>query len=426
MLSNAQIKSLKPKRIHYYTTDDSGRRGYGRLAVRTFPNGSKVFYLVYTFNKKRKYLPLGNYPTLALKDARKLAEDYGQMVFDGQDPREVLDARLRAEEAARQQKRLKSLEGNIAQLFTLFVNHTEATKSNEHFKAVKRFLLKDAQTLLGPDTKACDVKKNDIVDVLRPIVARGSLVMANRARAYLQAAFTFGLEYDSSLSRSTNDVLFNLEFNPVATVPKALKKEPVSDRALSAEELSQFWKLIEVSKLCQERKLLLKLLIVFGGRRVKEVILAPWGEFNLTKGEWNRPGSRDKKSRYTLMPIGAMANSLLHELHEITGTDTYLFGVKPPSDYAINQTIRRLIKGKMDHFTPKSLRATAKTLMGEIGISKELRDRYHSHALSDISSRHYDKYDYFSEKKEVVRKWEAFLADTLNDQPHNPGLRAVG
>ena len=42
-------------------------------------------------------------------------------------------------------------------------------------------------------------------------------------------------------------------------------------------------------------------------------------------------------------------------------------------------------------FTARDLRRTWKTLAGAAGISKETRDRLQSHALSDVSSKHYDR-----------------------------------
>jgi integrase len=239
--------------------------------------------------------------------------------------------------------------------------------------------------------------------------------MANRTRSYLHAAFAFALQFDLSPQRKENDPLFNLQFNPVTAVPKALKSEKPSDRALTEQELADFWQLISSSQLAPERKILLKLIITLGGRRVNEVIKAPWSEFNLEEKLWYRSAKRDKKGKYVLMPIGKMAEDLLFELQKYTGNKTFLFGSTPPTDYAINQTVQRLIKGKIDHFTPKALRATAKTLMGKIGISKEARDRYHSHALNDVSSKHYDKFDYLDQKKEVVHQWESFLTDIITD-----------
>jgi integrase len=60
-------------------------------------------------------------------------------------------------------------------------------------------------------------------------------------------------------------------------------------------------------------------------------------------------------------------------------------------------------------FTPRDLRRTCKTLMGEIGISKSLRDRLQNHALNDVSSKHYDRYEYLPEKRRALEAWEQKL-----------------
>jgi integrase len=57
-------------------------------------------------------------------------------------------------------------------------------------------------------------------------------------------------------------------------------------------------------------------------------------------------------------------------------------------------------------FVARDLRRTCKTLMGEIGVSKELRDRIQNHALQDVSSKHYDRYDYLVEKRRALEQWE--------------------
>ena len=61
-----------------------------------------------------------------------------------------------------------------------------------------------------------------------------------------------------------------------------------------------------------------------------------------------------------------------------------------------------------DHpvFVARDLRRTCKTLMGEIGVSKELRDRIQNHALQDVSSKHYDRYDYLVEKRRALEQLE--------------------
>ena len=60
-------------------------------------------------------------------------------------------------------------------------------------------------------------------------------------------------------------------------------------------------------------------------------------------------------------------------------------------------------------FTPRDVRRTCKTRMGEIGILKLIRDRLHNHALQDVSSKHYDRYDYLPEKRQAMQTWGGFL-----------------
>ncbi len=49
--------------------------------------------------------------------------------------------------------------------------------------------------------------------------------------------------------------------------------------------------------------------------------------------------------------------------------------------------------------------------MGVAGISKELRDRIQGHAFSDVSSKHYDRYDYLKEKSQGLEDWATWLVE---------------
>lgn len=57
-------------------------------------------------------------------------------------------------------------------------------------------------------------------------------------------------------------------------------------------------------------------------------------------------------------------------------------------------------------FVVRDLRRNCKTLTGEMGVSKELRDRIQNHALLSVSSKHYDRYNYLSEKRKALELWE--------------------
>jgi hypothetical protein len=55
--------------------------------------------------------------------------------------------------------------------------------------------------------------------------------------------------------------------------------------------------------------------------------------------------------------------------------------------------------------------------MGEAGISKEMRDRLQGHAMQDVSSKHYDRYDYLPEKTAAADQWGRALLKMLRRAP---------
>jgi len=77
---------------------------------------------------------------------------------------------------------------------------------------------------------------------------------------------------------------------------------------------------------------------------------------------------------------------------------------------------RLLTKVSIAKFVPRDLRRTFKTLTGKAGISKEVRDRLQNHALTDVSSLHYDKYDYLKEKRKAMDIWNDYLNNILSNE----------
>jgi integrase len=71
--------------------------------------------------------------------------------------------------------------------------------------------------------------------------------------------------------------------------------------------------------------------------------------------------------------------------------------------------IRWSEKNNVPHFNPRDLRRTCKTLMGKAGIDKINRDILQQHNKFDVSSVHYDRYDYMKEKRQSIEVWERFI-----------------
>jgi len=153
-------------------------------------------------------------------------------------------------------------------------------------------------------------------------------------------------------------------------------------------------------------------LLLLTGARVNEIVQAAWSEFDLAGEVWTLPEERSKNHRTLLTPITPLVAELLEELRDIFLDNGWLFPARnsatarqPWGATALSHAVR---KAGYD-WRPQDLRRTMKTLAGEAGLSKEIRDRIQNHAAQDVSSRHYDKFDYQREKKIALQQWESYL-----------------
>jgi len=88
--------------------------------------------------------------------------------------------------------------------------------------------------------------------------------------------------------------------------------------------------------------------------------------------------------------------------------------------HIFNTTISKVIleysteHKKVRKFLARDIRRTVKTLMGKAGIDKAIRDRIQNHSLQDVSSKHYDRYDYLPEKRQALKVWNDYLGLIIN------------
>ena len=80
MLSDAKIRSLKPKEKAYKVYDDRG------LYMVVNPNGSRWWRFKYKYDGKERGISLGVYPDVTLQYAREQLQDARQLLARGIDP----------------------------------------------------------------------------------------------------------------------------------------------------------------------------------------------------------------------------------------------------------------------------------------------------------------------------------------------------
>lgn len=121
---------------------------------------------------------------------------------------------------------------------------------------------------------------------------------------------------------------------------------------------------------------------------------------------------RSKNGLYWVIPVNDIAYDILFNNPRLHNDLVFPAenGIEPLRSDGINQATRRLCKQfAINRFTPRDLRTTFKTLSGKAGLTKEIRDRIQNHALTDVSTKHYDRYDYLKEKQQAMMIWNNYL-----------------
>ena len=175
--TDRDIASLKPEEKEYWL-----REGMG-FSLRVLPSGEKLWYYIYTFQGRKRFMRLGkgNYPEVSLADARGKFDIAKVKVKNGIDP-------LSEEQQTEQEHRLASTVALLAKEYI----EKWAKPRKRSWEGDQRTLNVEIIPKWGK-RKAKDIKRRDVVLLLEEIAERAP-IMANRTRALLSKMFNFAIE----------------------------------------------------------------------------------------------------------------------------------------------------------------------------------------------------------------------------------------
>jgi integrase len=426
MWNDKQVKSFPCKEKSYFIVEKTNQRGQGRLTLEVHPNTNRYFYYQYFRDGKRKYVMIGKYkqsakePGYTLSEARDQALVYSDIHKQGFDVKRYL-----ADQKLQEDARIKELEdrkrqGNFEQLMDSYLDAMETQGKRSVYyvrKALDRYVRKPYPEIIR--LKANEVSSKQIGVIIRRMLNKGITTQTNRLRSYLHTAFEHGIKQDNDPRRYASEgIMFNLLVNPVSSIPRQADFEKVGEHVISEEEIKTIW-----NELPEKSPMVARVIkLAFAtGQRVGEIVKLKLEHFNIEEETMLIPSTISKNGIDHLVPLNDLALSVVQEaLNESEEGFEYAFpgmrGRKLKGDININNTtVANIVKNfcvensDVSKFIPRDIRRTVKTLAAKAGISKELRDRIQNHALTDVSSKHYDRYDYMKEKREGLQVWNSYL-----------------
>ncbi len=418
-----QVIDLKVTGKRYEVYRATGERGMGRLGVEVSSTGTKRWLYRYFFEGKRKYIRLGLVSdNFVMTQAQAKCDQYAELIGKKIDPKVEIE---RLEKKKLEADKSEAMKGTIQQLFIAYTDKMKVD-GKRTYDAVLKSLEKEVYPFISPETKAKTVQPTDIIPVLSNMIQRGAVVQSNRVRSYIVAAFNFGLKHDLNPAQVHTGVKFGLTFNPAQVIAKQSSAEKVGENWLTIDEVQTVLKTFKhtkrVGSLISD---LMALCFYTGGQRPYELVASHWDSVNWEDGTLLITASVSKNKRPHLIPLTTSALKILTKLKKEAKDSTYIFPrTNDEKNHLRTDSFGKAISRfreenpKFNPFVARDIRRTCKTLMGELGVSKDVRDRLQNHAVNDVSSKHYDRYSYLPEKREALRKWESrlngFTAQVIN------------
>ena len=440
MWKDTELRAKKPRDKAYRITENTEVRGSGRMIFEVKPNGKKFFYFQY-FRKqpgtksKRILVLIGPYkqtektPGITLVDARAKTLKLSELLRDGVDVKyhlelESLQETTKVREASEAKK-----HGTFRQLMETYVRSMEAS-GKRSFKSVESslntYVSKPFPEMVN--RKANEITTDDIRIIIMRMMKKGITTQCNRVRSHLNTAFVHGLKQDNDpRNYLKEEIKFNLESNPVTNIPIQKDFERVGEHVISEKEICTIWhELPKINIVMSITSSLVKMALVTG-QRVGELSKLKWSNVDIEENTILIPASVSKNKKDHIFPLCELSLNVIEELRSLPGGHEYVFPSVNGYQYSIDRHTdpstygRELCKfcknnDDVNKFVARDIRRTWKTLAGKAGLDKSIRDRIQNHSLQDVSSKHYDRYDYLREKRQAMKVWNDYLYLVIN--PH--------
>lgn len=388
-LTDAKIRNAKPGPQPSKLTDGGG------LYVEVRPNGTKLWRYRYRIAGKENVFAIGEYPDISLAEARSEHGKARALVKQGVHPSHH-----------RQAERLSGHAAN-ANTFEVVANEWIAKKSVHwtpyYQRQVENFLAADVFPYIGK-LPIRSVTAAHLLEVIRRVESRGAVTVALLVRQWSSAIFRYAV----ATLRADND--------PAAALRGAIHRPKIEHRKpLSREQIVDFMRELERYGGYRTTVIALRLMLLTFVRTV-ELRKAAWSEIDLENAQWRIPADRMKMREPHIVPLSRQAVALLKELHTYTGGRGFLFpNYRRPKECMTATTLNRALErmgfnGKNSiGFSAHGFRATASTILNEMGYRPDVIERQLAHAERDKVRASYNHAEYMHERKAMMQAWADLL-----------------
>jgi integrase len=368
------------------------------------PNGGRYWRLQYRIAGKQKLLALGVYPEVSLKEARDKQADARKLLRNGVDPAEAKRA---------QKRQRKAQSENSFEAIAREWHGKQGRWTANHAARVLSSLEKEVFPSIGARL-IHEITPVEILETVRKVEKRDALDVASRILQRVSSVYRYAIQTG------------RVTYNPAADLVGSLKTRKVTHRAaLSRADLPEFLSKLQNYDGQPVTRLALHL-VVLTFVRSRELRGARWDEFDFDRAEWRIPAERMKMSSEHIVPLSRQAIAVLDELKPLTGSYELVFPnqnnlTRPMSENTLLYAMYRM--GYHSKATVHGFRATASTILNEMGHRPDVIERQLAHAERNKVRAAYHRSEYLEDRRRMMQAWADYL-DSLQSGAKIIPLRA--
>lgn len=201
-------------------------------------------------------------------------------------------------------------------------------------------------------------------------------------------------------------------YDPAQSLKGALVMPPVKHRSpLAARDIPTFIEALDADPGRLQTKLGIKLLVLTFVRK-QELVGATWDEVSFTEAAWRIPAARMKMRDPHIVPLSRQALECFQDLRGAACGSRYVLPsneslAKPMSGSSVNKAFERM--DYLGRFTPHGLRATASTILNEMGFKPDVIERQLAHTERNRIRAAYNQAEYLDERRDMMQAWADYL-----------------
>ena len=341
-------------------------------------------------------MAFGKYPSVPLREARKLAEEARALLIHGINPMD--------------ERRVRKCNKSISQdkLFSVVAlkwwEQQKDSWSIDHAARIKRWLLVDSKSICKLHLDEIDA--GHITTLMLSLEAAGTPKKAPNILAVINRVFGYALAHRLTRNNPAQGL-------PLGDILKPLPKVQHRAAIVKSSELGKLIKDIDTTQsgnycTVEALKLIPRVFL-----RPTEIRHLKWEYVDFDDGLIRIPAEEMKCNREHLVPMSRQVSEQLATVKLVTGYSELVFPNQRDSSKAMSKNILtnrlRDLGYPADVMSAHGFRSTASTILHEKGWNSEVIEVQLAHLTGTATSRSYNRSLYLAERTKLMQEWADYL-----------------